>query len=421
MNRDKLITSLLASSLFIFFALLISKFSGNDLKGDEYRFFGYAQYLLLEAKYAMDSDGLLWNGPGLPIIMAPFVYFEVPILRIRLLNALFLSGAFLILQGVFRNFLSRKYALLLSVALVLFPAVLKIALVFYTEVLCFLLISILIYCFDRLHKKKSRGLVIGTAVCFSYLILTKIIFFFVLLILFICSFVLKFRNNNQSHRQFSSVFSLSFIFILPYLLYTYQVSGKFPYLGNSGGMQIYWMTVDGSEHKGEWHPFPGDWNPFPSSSTHQWSTKSRTNEIWYQENETVIEEWKKLGPVAADAFLKKRSLQNIKKQPLVYLKNIYHNASRLILNVPRDQTRKAGKLSWLNIIFVFGLGFILLKLKKLLASKNTAVLFLLLFMASYLLGSLLLCGYDRFFVIVFPVIVYLCLVLTPRKLVPKKP
>ena len=91
MNRDRFTIALIATSLLIFFILLIRYFSGNSLKGDEYRFFGYAQYLLLEGKYAMDSDGLLWNGPGLPIIMAPFVYFGVPILQIRLLNALFLD------------------------------------------------------------------------------------------------------------------------------------------------------------------------------------------------------------------------------------------------------------------------------------------------------------------------------------------
>ena len=410
MKRDKLIISLIAVGLLAFLTLLIGKLSGNELKGDEYRFFGYAEYLLLEGKYVMDSDGLLWNGPGLPMIMTPFVYFEVPILKIRLLNAFFLVAAFFVLQYLFRSFLSKKYALTLSLALVLFPAVLKIALVFYTEVLCFLLISILIYCFDRLHKRRSRLLVLGTAICFSYLVLTKIIFFFVLLILLLSSFVLKLRKGDPLLQQFSSAFSLSLIFILPYLLYTYQVSGKFPYLGNSGGMQIYWMTVDGQEHTGEWHPFPGDWNPFPASSTHQWSTGNYTNEVWYQENKMVIDEWKKLGPIEADSYLKQMAWQNIKSQPLIYLKNIYYNASRLILNIPRDQNRKAGKSAWLNFIFVIGIGFILFNLKKLLTGKHTAALFLLLFLGSYLFGSLLLCGYARFFVIVFPVIVYLCLV-----------
>ena len=73
---------------FLFlYTFIVLKFYAEKLDGDESRYLMYANNLL-NGFYSPKSEIFLWNGPGYPILLIPFVFFQLPLIFIALFNAI---------------------------------------------------------------------------------------------------------------------------------------------------------------------------------------------------------------------------------------------------------------------------------------------------------------------------------------------
>jgi hypothetical protein len=115
---------------------------------------------------------------------------------------------------------------------------------------------------------------------------------------------------------------------IPWLAYTYSLSARPFYWGNSGGMSLYWMTSPDS--LGEWN------NPDQVLSNPQFSSDRR-----------VFLAVERLKPLDQDSRLEHVAIENIKSNPTHYLRNVVYNIARLFFGAPyTGYVAKAGLLLW---------------------------------------------------------------------------
>jgi 4-amino-4-deoxy-L-arabinose transferase-like glycosyltransferase len=258
-----------------------------------------------------------------------------------------------------------------------------------TEVFVIFLISLIVLYVNKWSEEPSKiTYKVVLILALAWLMLTKIIFGYViagLLILFIIAFLLK---HNNTYLKLIFILFFSIITISPYLYYTYQLTGKYFYWGTSGGLTLYWMSSPYAEEYGDF-------------------IKMAIGEISLFQTLKYEELPAKLG-VVQDQQFKKMAIMNIKAHPIKYIKNILSNSMRMIFNFPYSyrENRLNLKLIICNsilLLFVF-----ITSLKHLRKNENTnsADLFLLSFTLIYLGGSVLLSATPRQFYIVSPILLY---------------
>jgi 4-amino-4-deoxy-L-arabinose transferase-like glycosyltransferase len=299
-------------------------------------------------------------------------------------------------------FLSQSKALIISLIWSLYyPHYQEIFTVLTEPFTTLLLISFAYFITKYVHnRKKLAGLYSG--VIFGFLVLTKVIFsYFLILLLFILMVFYLFRLNRKLMGQLIYVWIIAFSITLPYQLYTYHLTGKIYYFANSGGSSLYFMT---SPYLGEF----GEWNNTTFTANCGFSAEVPCNAEKFKKNHSSFFEYlKKLDPISADEEFKKRSLQNIIAHPVKYLKNYINNFSRMLFNIPnsyfyqREQTiLRIIPNSFIFVFMVLGIIYSLIKYQRL----PNSVLIIIIFVLSYLSIQLLVSSYPRHFNVIVPLI-----------------
>ena len=287
------------------------------LVGDESRYVRFATNLT--QGYYSDPDRInLWNGPGYPIILAPFAAAGGWWTMARALNAFLLFWAVLYFHRALRLYLPDGAALGFALALGLTPPLLRQAHLLSTEPLAHFLVCAFIYHLCRLHQGGGRRHLAASALALGWLTLTKVFFAYVLVAV---ALALAAHLLVRRQREFRTlqVFALALLLCLPYLAYTYRLTGKIFYWGNSGGTTLYWMST----------PFPGelgDWNGSPG--------QLRDHPALKRNHGDYFDKLAQLPPLAQDAALKQKALQNIREHPIKYLQNWLANVGRLLFSYP---------------------------------------------------------------------------------------
>ena len=129
--------------------------------------------------------------------------------------------------------------------------------------------------------------------------------------------ILYVLRKGKRFKYSLQIYLLALCFCLPYLFYTYSLTGKIFYWGNSGGLALYLMSTPHEEEFGDW--FERD------SSYHQ----------------QVYKELEGLSNIEKDDALKKRALKNIAGHPVKYVKNWMANIGRLWFNYPYSYTAQS--------------------------------------------------------------------------------
>ena len=101
------------SPLFFIYIILILSTSNSEFSGDERRYVMFATNLS-KGYYSPKNDPNIWNGPGYPIILIPFVLFKLPFLNAKLINALFLFMAVFYFNQTLRSYIDDRSVLGLS-------------------------------------------------------------------------------------------------------------------------------------------------------------------------------------------------------------------------------------------------------------------------------------------------------------------
>lgn len=409
-----------APFLFLYI-LYILIYSTPESFGDEPRYLAYAHHLI-NGYYSPAYPYIdLGNGPGYPLILTPFVALHLPIIYAKLLNGVvyYLSVVFLFKAST--QIVSKRFALVFSIIWALYPYTFEQMHHALPEVFASTLIPPFAFCIISAFKadsfKKARKYLIFAGILFGYLALTKPIFGYVLIFMLILSLILWAASKKKLNYKLTSIILIiSFLTTAPYLVYTYNLTGKMFYWSSFGGNNLYWMTTPYEGEYGSYYRFP-----FVSSPDRIPGSEKIVELHHKKDFEELLKnpEVKKANIIngemqgdlsrgtVQDDLLKKIALENIKSHPLKFLENCFSNAGRMLFNYPASFVlQKPSTLlrfpvnGTLLVFVVFCLIPTLLNWKNLLFSLR----FLLIFTFVYLGGSLLGTAGPRMFTVAVPIL-----------------
>ncbi|OCX51081.1 hypothetical protein BEL04_20410 [Mucilaginibacter sp. PPCGB 2223] len=387
----------------LYYVYIILHNRQHGMHGDELRYINFADHLI-HGFYSPPWPFVnLWNGPGYPLILTPFAWWHISPLYQALMNAPFLYLAVVFLYRSLCLVCKPAIALTLCVLLAIYPNALAMLALVYTETFTTLLVSMFIYTTLMYYVagKKNYDLIAG--LIFGYLVLTKIIFGYVIII---CTIVLAFAfvwKKRAVYAKSIKIFGIAFVITLPYLFYTWHITGRLFYWGNSGGMSLYWMSTPYDDEYGDWKV------PDLSNTQYPRSYKSAEADsllkVHHAKDMAFIK--KQTNYIAQDDRYKELAIQNIKQHPVKFIKNCINNISRMLFNFPYSYSfQDAGigrsivigsSIVWAGIIAI---------IISLLNWRSIAfgIKFLLFATAIYLLLSTVLSAYPRQLDVVVPVL-----------------
>jgi len=385
--------------LYVVIALVAPAEQGRS---DEARYIWFAGNIA-KGYYSPADQVNLWSGPGYPILLAPFAALDVPWRFARLINAILMFLGSVYLYSTLRIFVSHRLAVLTTYLVGLFPALLFLVPRLYTEPLAFLLVSAFMFHSSRGLRDgaPSRHHLFIAAAYLAYLALTRVLFGYVIAVGIIAALILCLLVRGSKPRKTLLIYGFALILCLPYLFYTYSLTGKPFYWAMSGGLSLYWMSTP---HEGE----HGDWIPA--------GRVRRTPEL-NRNHKAFFEEISILAPIEADDALKARALENIRSNPDKYFRNWLANVGRLFCNCPYSYKKQA-PFSYTRIIpgivvlCLIGASVCLKISKRRRIAYEVYALGAFAFIA--LGGSSLLSAFNRFLIPILPAIALWVAVTLPR-------
>jgi hypothetical protein len=148
---------LLFLPFLIFYILIVLRFHSNELYGDEPRYIYFANNLIHGFYSTPAPDINLWNGPGYPILLMPFIAFNIPTLFILILNAFFYYFSIVLLYKTLIQFSTKKMALIICVFWAFYFNAYQDLLLRCTEVFTFFLISLLLFLVFNIFNEKNNS------------------------------------------------------------------------------------------------------------------------------------------------------------------------------------------------------------------------------------------------------------------------
>ena len=371
--------------LLVLYVVLISVFWRPTLEADEGRYVRYAENLA-SGHYA--EPGLkLWNGPGYPLVLAPFVQLGAPVASARLLNAIFLCLSAGLVYGLLCRYVTKRVALTTALLMGLYAPFYPELVALLTEPLAVLLVSAMSFCIVKSVRDDSRVFSILAGMCFGYLALTKVLFGYVLVAGLVISTVFAFKKVVA--RKTLLTCAVGLLCCAPYLAYTYSLTGRPMYWSNAGGLSLYWMS---SPYAGEY----GDWT----------SPADVLENEGFEQHRPLFERIESMDCVEKDQVLRRAAIDNIKAHPGKFLSNWAMNVSRIWFCYPNSnklqRPHTLGYIVFNAFLLVACLGCVipLWRARKRLPSE---LVVLITFAAIFLAGTSLLSAVPRMMNPVVPV------------------
>ena len=380
------------SPLLIAYICIVFVGSKDHFWHDEVRYVNFATNLS-NGYYSPPEEINLKNGPGYPLILLPFVFCKAPWIFAKLLNAFFLFAAVYYFYNTVRIYLSEKKALYIALALGLYPPFLRFLPILITEITAVFLMCGFVYHFCKAKQNTIRvRMHLGaSSIYLGYLVLTKVFFGYVLLIGLIIYMLLKLVFKSPRFNQVILVHVFALILCLPYLFYTWHLTGKPGYWGSRGGMSLYWMSSPYPNDLGDWHSF---------------KQVKKVPEL-AQNHSFFINRVETLNEIDQDIEFKKKALNNIIESPCKYAKNWIMNLGRLFFNYPFSYTRqKPGTFLFIlpnSLFLILGVQSCFLMLRSGMRLVMEMKI-LLLFCAVSFAGLSILSAYGRFFIPFAPIL-----------------
>jgi hypothetical protein len=385
---------LLFAPFLLFFIAFILLLHTNSNEGDETRYLMFAQNLLHGFYSPPAPDINLWNGPGYPLILMPFVGLRLPLICMTLMNAIFYYLSIIFLFKALRLFLTFQKAFFVSLFWAcFFNSYQKIPRI-NSETFTLFLISLLIFCLHKAFNNESNQYLFLSGFIIGCIVLTKIIFGYVLVLMLIGGGLLWMINRNaKDYRKGILIMLIALATTAPYLIYTYHLTGRIFYWGNSGGISLYWMST----------PYHGEFGDY-------WHGEAPA---WHQKDLALVADLK---GIERDDALKKIAFNNIKAYPLKYAQNWMANIGRLFFNFPYSPTSDSYNSvgNPLRSLLMLPLNAILFLLViysffiTLINWKNIeySIRFLFCFVFLYLGTSSVVSAYSRQFYIIVPILLF---------------
>lgn len=394
--------------LFIYVVIIILKHK-NEFIGDEGRYWEYS-IKLINGQYAdlsYNEYSYLWNGPGYPIILIPFVLAGGSLFTIKLFNAVlvFVSIIFFYKTLLLLN-IGKNKASITSMALGLyFPFLLQALPSILTEAISFFwLITHFLFLLKYVIYRKRTSFFLS-AFSLAFLILTKVIFAYVLYVILIIYAIHYLVYKSKKSKVVLLLYTVSFLFTTPYLIYTYNLTGKPFYYANSGGKSLYWMSTPYEKEHGDWMFFE----------------TLEENTAVFENHKYFLDSIKDLSPIEKDSSLKREAISNIINHKKKYLENWIDNINRTIFGFPFNNQEALSSYSFtfrifsnaiILTLFLFSFLIFLINIKKV----KFEIIFVFFFTIIYLGGISLVSSYPRFLYPVIP-LVFIFIIYTFNKFV----
>ena len=283
---------------------------------DEPSYLAYAKNLVGYADTFKGAD-FMWHGPALPGLLAPLVALHVPLEVTRILvGPALLFAAIVVFHRLVRPYLSsERAALIATYSLALYLPFFTTIGHIHVEVLATLCFTLAAFFMVRsFHGGRLDHIWAGVAL--AVLVLSRLEFGYVLLAALLLSGVWLLLSRRSPMARRSALATLvALLLCTPWLVYTYSLTSKPLYWGDSGGLQLYWMSAPGNI---------GDWHTDREAFTIPQLAAERP----------VLTEVNRLKPLDRDARLQNVAFQNIKNDPKHYLSNVVFNIGRLVFNSP---------------------------------------------------------------------------------------
>ncbi len=412
---------LLFLPLIFVYGFFILSLSNSSIWGDESRHLAYA-INMVHGFYSPPAPNIsLELGPGYPLLLLPFVALHIPLLIARLLNALFTYLTVVFLFKTLRELIPSRIALLFTVFFACYVNILEFIALLYTESLTLFLVAavsfLLVKTFRDSGDKINKKYIFWTGVCMGYLVLTKVIFGYVLVLMLSGSFVLwLIKRKNINYRKNFLVLLIAFAVCSPWLIYTYHITGRVLYWATSGGNNLYWMSTPYKGEYGNWATLTdyskgkNDSSPAPGGYL---NIENRDNltpgaiDSIYKHHKDDFEILNKYNGLEKDEIFKKLMYKNIQSHPIKYIENCISNIGRLLFNYPYSYTyQKPSTLIRLPfnglivILMLFSIIPTCINWKKLAFSVRLLIIIIFLYLGGSILGS----AETRMFTVLVPMI-----------------
>lgn len=380
---------LLFLGLLLYYTIICLYTIKSPPENDECRYLDYARNLT-KGFYAPKDTLVLWNGPGYPIVLYPFVKWGLPFWVGKCLNPFFLFGGVLFLYFLLRLYVNTGRAAMGALLFGLYPPLLPDMVKLLTEPLTIFLICGFCFFIVKSSRQKNNLSLLWAGLFGGFLILTKVVFAYVVAAGLLGSLLWAVVYDKHIWR-FTAICGLSLVFCLPYLHYTWSLTHRFFYWGNAGGSMLYWITDPCSDHLGDWH-----------------TGVLAKNDVRYILHKPFFETLDGMNFVQQDDLLKHEAIRNLKAYPIKYLYNCIANAGRLWLNYPYTyKEQRPHTLFYMvpNAILVGAVVFCLYPLVRAFRRIDREIILLILFAAMYLFLSTLLSSNARYLVPMVPILI----------------
>jgi 4-amino-4-deoxy-L-arabinose transferase-like glycosyltransferase len=272
---------------------------------------------LLHGRYAAEHSAVdahyLWVGPGLPLVMAPFVAAGVSLALMRALGALFLFGAVLAFHRLLRLFVSPRAALAGAVSLGLYIPYLVVTMRLLSEPLSLFAGLVGLVFAVRFVRGGTAWDLGGAGFSLGWLALTRVVYGYVLAAMVVITLGWWVWRRRDDLRRWALVFAAALAMCVPWLVYTYSVTHEVFYWGNSGAMSLYWMASPSPGNHGDWRA-PDD--PMAAS------------------DRAVLQRLRGRDPLEREQALRRAALRNVRRHPTTYAAHVGSNISRMVVDAP---------------------------------------------------------------------------------------
>jgi 4-amino-4-deoxy-L-arabinose transferase-like glycosyltransferase len=412
---------------FLLLYILIVLFLQSDtLWGDEDKYLTYAQNLL--HGFYSGPDPNLSCGPGYPILLMPFVALHLPLLVIKLVNPVLYYLSVVFLFKVVNRIASFKIAVIVGVFWACYINAYENLPLILTETFAIFLVAALmlslIKAFDPSAAVTSKKYIYLSGFLLGYLVLTKVIFGYVMVFMLIGSIALwLFGRKNKSYKKAVIVLVIALGTTIPYLVYTYNLTGRLFYWSTVSGNNLYWMSTPYKNEFGNWMQDPKINEDSITAYSDDTATyfggslnlKNRLNYYFQGYDDSVKanhwNDYKEINQsktmIERDDAFKRIAIRNIKSHPMKFIQNWICNVSRILFNYPYSyKTQEPGillRLPMSGIIVVLIL-FCLIPTCINWRKIDFSIRFIFLVVFIYLGGSTLGSAETRMFSIAVPML-----------------
>ena len=366
-------------------------FASRNLTGDEVGYSMYAENIT-NGYYTNSEDVNIWWEPGYPLILAIFKFLHLPVIIVKLFNAIFYFFSVLLFYKIAKTFTDEKKSLFFALLLGVWPPYIRQLLYQNNESLCCLLICIIFYYSMLLYKNKNYKHIFILAVTIGYLALTKAIFGYVIvtcIILFIIYF--GFSKNKYYIKTSLITLTISLVFCTPYLLYTYSLTGKIFFWTNRGGVNVYHSTT----------PFPGEYGDWFGRNIYEDNPQAMSN------HKDVLNETANMKALEKDKIFMSLGINHFTNNPMKFIYNWFCGLGRLMFNYPFSYTLQKPDTYFFILPNMFLFSFLFLAIGILIKNRKMFPFefsFISLFSFIYLGGISLVAAVARYTALIYPLL-----------------